>query len=37
MKEGENILRSNVKIDSNFESSVLELKIKAPFFNYFLS
>eukprot|EP00347_Sterkiella_histriomuscorum_P020474 403337666 len=37
IKEGEAVLSKNVKIDGQFEQMVTELKIKAPFFNYFIS
>ena len=37
VKEVEKVLDSEVRVDSTFETMVVELKIKAPFFNYVLS
>lgn len=38
IKEGEAVLKRQVRrIDHEFESSVLDLRIKAPFFNYVIS
>jgi hypothetical protein len=37
VKEGENVLNKDMRIDYNFEQIVTELKIKAPFFNYVIS
>jgi hypothetical protein len=34
LKEAEAVLKKKVRIDSNFEQSVLDLRVKAPFFNY---
>lgn len=37
MKEGEQVMKTDFKIDAQFEQMVLDLKIKAPFFNYVIS
>ncbi len=34
VKEGEQMLQRNIDIDSKFEEGVVDLRIKAPFFNY---
>ena len=34
LKEAEGVLKKKIRIDSHFESSVLDLRVKAPFFNY---
>lgn len=36
LKEVESVLKTKVRIDPVFESSVLDLRVKAPFFNYFI-
>ena len=37
MKEGEQILQMDLRIGSTFEKSVLDLRVKAPFFNDVIS
>ncbi len=34
IKEGEDVLKKDVKFDNKFEQMVLDLRVKAPFFNY---
>jgi len=34
MKEADTVLKKKVRIDSTFENAVLDLRVKAPFFNY---
>lgn len=34
IKEAESVLKKKIRIDSSFESAVLDLRVKAPFFNY---
>jgi hypothetical protein len=36
LKEAEGVLKKKIRIDSQFESSVLDLRVKAPFFNYMI-
>ena len=37
MKEGEEVLNKDLRVTSNFEENVLDLRVKAPFFNYVIS
>lgn len=37
IKEGEKLLKNDIKLEGNFEQTVLDLRIKAPFFNYMIS
>lgn len=37
MQEGEEILNKDLTVTSNFEENVLDLRVKAPFFNYVIS
>jgi hypothetical protein len=37
MNEGEEILNKDLRVTSNFEENVLDLRVKAPFFNYVIS
>lgn len=37
MKEGEEILNKDLRVTTNFEENVLDLRVKAPFFNYVIS
>lgn len=34
VKEGENVLKREVKVDPQFEQTVLDIRVKAPYFNY---
>ena len=36
LKEAEGVLKKKIRIDSHFEASVLDLRVKAPFFNYMI-
>jgi len=36
LKEAEGVLKKKIRIDSHFENSVLDLRVKAPFFNYMI-
>lgn len=37
MQEGEEVLNKDLRVTSNFEENVLDLRVKAPFFNYVIS
>lgn len=37
MKEGEEVLSKDLRVTTNFEENVLDLRVKAPFFNYLIS
>jgi hypothetical protein len=36
LKDVEGVLKKKIRIDSHFENSVLDLRVKAPFFNYMI-
>ena len=36
VKEVETILQTNLRVDQYFDDMVVQLKLKAPFFNYIL-
>jgi hypothetical protein len=37
MKEGEVVMDKDIRVTTNFEEQVVDLRVKAPFFNYIIS